>query len=109
MNGTKICPFCAEEILLAAKKCKHCGEFLDAAKPQPRRVVKPRRRNSPFVDSLLFLGVIICPIIGLFALPKLASSNEAERRDGAIYLAWTLIMFAVWLILSPLVFALLTG
>jgi hypothetical protein len=26
---TKNCPFCAEEILLAAKKCKHCGEFLD--------------------------------------------------------------------------------
>ena len=25
----KECPFCAELILLAAKKCKHCGEFLD--------------------------------------------------------------------------------
>ncbi len=23
------CPFCAEEILAAARKCKHCGEFLD--------------------------------------------------------------------------------
>jgi predicted amidophosphoribosyltransferase len=26
--STKSCPFCAEEILAAAKKCKHCGEFL---------------------------------------------------------------------------------
>jgi uncharacterized membrane protein YvbJ len=25
------CPFCAEEILSAAKKCKHCGEIVDPA------------------------------------------------------------------------------
>ena len=29
MIGTKKCPWCAEEILVDAKKCKHCGEFLD--------------------------------------------------------------------------------
>lgn len=26
---TQKCPFCAEEILVDAKKCKHCGEFLE--------------------------------------------------------------------------------
>lgn len=28
-KAMKPCPFCAEEIMAAAKKCKHCGEFLD--------------------------------------------------------------------------------
>ena len=37
---TKACPMCGEEILRAAKKCKHCGEYLTAdakrqAAPQP--------------------------------------------------------------------------
>ena len=28
-DDTKSCPFCAETILRDARKCKHCGEFLD--------------------------------------------------------------------------------
>jgi membrane protein YdbS with pleckstrin-like domain len=30
---TKRCPFCGEVILAVARKCKHCGEFLDRAEP----------------------------------------------------------------------------
>lgn len=29
--ATKECPYCSEEILLKAVKCKHCGEIVDAA------------------------------------------------------------------------------
>src|SRR3954470_6483151 len=31
---TKVCPFCAENILVAAIKCRHCGEMLEAQVPQ---------------------------------------------------------------------------
>ena len=30
MSSTKKCPFCAEDVLVAAIKCKHCGEMLGA-------------------------------------------------------------------------------
>lgn len=29
MTETRICPFCGKEILAVAKKCKHCGKWLD--------------------------------------------------------------------------------
>lgn len=32
---TRNCPWCAEEILAEAKKCKHCGEFLTDDVPTP--------------------------------------------------------------------------
>lgn len=29
MNETTQCPYCGETIMFGAKKCKHCGEWLD--------------------------------------------------------------------------------
>lgn len=49
INTTKKCPFCAETILFDARKCKHCGEFLDLSIVNDRYTTT----NVGFIYSLL--------------------------------------------------------
>jgi len=73
-EDTKLCPFCAEEIKVAAIVCKHCGRELpkieelkpESAQPQPSksgREFQPSiwvggRKVGVVASVLLILGVI---------------------------------------------------
>ena len=50
-DATKRCPYCGEEILAVAKKCKHCGEWLDentqVSEPQLTSVPEPVCEPTP--------------------------------------------------------------
>jgi membrane protein YdbS with pleckstrin-like domain/DNA-directed RNA polymerase subunit RPC12/RpoP len=50
---TKACLFCGEEILIQARKCKHCGEILDESLRMQATAAKPppAQNNPSFVPE----------------------------------------------------------
>lgn len=48
------CPYCAEPIKQAARKCRHCGEFLDEELARQRR--SPEPEYDPALKALVPVG-----------------------------------------------------
>lgn len=53
---TKRCPFCGEEILAAAKKCKHCGEWLE------KHEHMKEKKTCPICGEEIDADLEICPL-----------------------------------------------
>ncbi|MCF0186724.1 MAG: hypothetical protein HUJ98_09600 [Bacteroidaceae bacterium] len=90
---TKKCPYCGGEILEVAKKCKHCGRWLNdnqpkaeeapKAEPKPIADAKPtapvassgqeQQQNKPF-SNLAILGIIAALIIVSFIIGAIMNS-----------------------------------
>lgn len=73
---TRDCPFCSEEILASARKCKHCGEFLDgssrpiSASPQKKSSEPETKIWEGHPSGLYYLGhwifgILLLPLFGL--------------------------------------------
>jgi uncharacterized membrane protein YvbJ len=65
MSETKQCPYCSEEILETAKKCKHCGEYIDgelrkarAASSSKQEKIVVEQKSSGAVQFLVILAII---------------------------------------------------
>ncbi len=79
-HNKKICPYCGEEILSAAKKCKYCGEWLDGRNVEKRmtssynsfqKSQQPTINNEPkpTINRVLFYTIlVIVSLISTFNL-----------------------------------------
>jgi uncharacterized membrane protein YvbJ len=89
-EGTKKCPYCSEEILATAKKCKHCGEWLEESKERKgtdwlekgsvdaRAVAKgiKEKEQAEFSSGCLgFIVLIIAIVLGVGASSLFNSSG----------------------------------
>lgn len=84
---TKDCPFCGEAVKYDAKKCKHCGEVLDAAL---RAIEDMKRQNAQASGPMVFMNA------GGGAASSSASATgvggsgaiSVQKSKGAAYLLW---------------------
>lgn len=74
MEEKKLCPYCGEEILAVAKKCKHCGEWLERKEPEKEK------KACPICGELVDVDLEVCPYCKEFT-----HINEGDNDDKIVH------------------------
>lgn len=90
---TKACPYCGEQILAVAIKCKHCGERLG-----PSAEVRSAPGNACQTCGADFGESVPYNFYGRFRICKRCRNSLINRRAGAYVLDVLMMMFACFML-----------
>lgn len=83
------CPFCAEQVSSAAKKCKHCGETIDVALRAAEEARRAAERSSS--GQQVFMNAASSATAAVAVTP-VAAVGRKSRTTAA---AWALLLGGV--------------
>lgn len=79
------CPYCGEDIPSIARKCRHCGEFIDPAATPGAAESLPHLALGAFVGVvLLALLCVVGSIVAATATPNLLRAEKARNEAAAV-------------------------
>lgn len=109
----KKCPYCGEEILKEAKKCKHCNEWLD----QEKRIDETHsslenksfenytveKQNFGLLETICFLAMITAFISGLHSMEihgllDISTDQDSGKSRLGAWMIGTMASVPEWLI-----------
>jgi uncharacterized membrane protein YvbJ len=96
VDETRKCPFCGEEILASAVKCKHCHEWLESGHKEEGKtadVVATQQTGKIYKGTMLFGGLLV--IVGSIVVGSAEGENSPATPIGGATFFFGLVIVLV--------------
>lgn len=98
--AVKACPYCGEQVMASAVKCRHCGEFFDGEQPSAAARARTATSSKNELNPAEYIVALLFAPIGLFIglawkLKRISKANEMLKLSA---LSSVILLVAVLLV-----------